>query len=228
MRDRQNVILTAPRRCGKKLLIWRRSGNRGRYERLCRPEILADLERLSAAIIDAFYELLSPNFIRQTKGIAALLGHLRVKFRAGIPDIAEVTIELIESKKDPVELFHAAHRPAPCPTPWAKARKNRLSPTGFGHSQLRGAGRARPDAVGIAKHQEALLHICRRPGIPHDQAVPEPRPRPSSIWQDHQAARAGHRHPLSIRAAEAEGKHLGGRGGPQGFLATLGRHPSIQ
>ncbi len=114
MNDRQNVILMAPRRYGKSSLIleaFRQQGGPNIYVDL---KYWPDLERLSAAIIDSSYRLLGiENFIRQTKeSITRLLRHLRVKFRAGIPDLAEVTIELIESKKDPVELFmHAIDLP---------------------------------------------------------------------------------------------------------------------
>lgn len=103
--NNQHIMIKAPRRFGKTSLIKQIFDYEKNY-----PFIYIDLrlnhslETLSSQIIDKAYEFVKiQNFVKQTK---ESLYHLIQSIKTiSIPDIAELSIDIINKKAEPIELF---------------------------------------------------------------------------------------------------------------------------
>lgn len=103
--NNQHIMIKAPRRFGKTSLVKQIFDHEKNY-----PYIYIDirlnhsLDFLSKQILDQAYQLVKiQNFIKQAK--SELFGLLQSIKTISIPDIAEVTIDMVSKESDPIELF---------------------------------------------------------------------------------------------------------------------------
>jgi hypothetical protein len=103
--NNQHIMIKAPRRFGKTSLVKQIFDYEKNY-----PYIYTDirlnhsLESLAAQIIDKAYEFVKiQNFVRQTKeSLYSLMQSIKT---ISIPDIAELSIDMVNKKSDPIEFF---------------------------------------------------------------------------------------------------------------------------
>jgi uncharacterized protein len=101
----QHIMIKAPRRFGKTSLIKHIFEYEKKYEFIYIDiRLHHTLESLSKHILDKAYAFIKiENFIRQTKN--SLLSLLKSIKTISIPDIAEVTVDMVSKESDPIELF---------------------------------------------------------------------------------------------------------------------------
>jgi AAA+ ATPase superfamily predicted ATPase len=103
--NNQHIMIKAPRRFGKTSLIKHIFDYEKKYTYIYIDiRLHHSLENLAEHIIDTAYELLKiKNFIRQTKeSLFSLLQSIKT---ISIPEIAELSVDLISKKVEPIELF---------------------------------------------------------------------------------------------------------------------------
>lgn len=105
LNNNQHIMIKAPRRFGKTSLIKHIFEYEKSYEFIYIDiRLHHTLESLSKHILDKAYSFLKiENFIRQTKN--SLLNLLQSIKRISIPDIAEVTIDMVSRDSDTIDLF---------------------------------------------------------------------------------------------------------------------------
>jgi len=101
----QHIMIKAPRRFGKTSLIKHIFEYEKKYEFIYIDiRLHHTLESLGKHILDKAYAFVKiENFIRQTKN--SLLNLLKSIKTISIPDIAEVTVDMVSKESDPIELF---------------------------------------------------------------------------------------------------------------------------
>ena len=103
--NNQHIMIKAPRRFGKTSLVKHIFEYEQNYEFVYIDiRLHHTLESLSKHILDKAYSFVKiENFIRQTKN--SLLNLLQSIKTISIPDIAEVTVDMVSKDSDPIELF---------------------------------------------------------------------------------------------------------------------------
>ncbi|MBE0514042.1 ATP-binding protein [Sulfurimonas sp.] len=103
--NNQHIMIKAPRRFGKTSLIKHMFDYEKGYDFIYIDiRLHHSLDSLSKQIVDSAYSFVKiENFIRQTKN--SLLKLLKSIKTISIPDMAEVTIDLVSKESDPIELF---------------------------------------------------------------------------------------------------------------------------
>ncbi len=103
--NNQHIMIKAPRRFGKTSLIKQIFDHERNYEYIYIDiRLHHNLESLSKQILDKAFEFVKiKNFIKQIKD--SLLGLLQSIKAISIPDIAEMTIDMVSRDNDPIELF---------------------------------------------------------------------------------------------------------------------------
>ncbi len=103
--NNQHIMIKAPRRFGKTSLIKHIFEHEKDYEFIYIDlRLNHTLDSLSKQILDKAYSFVKiENFIKQTKN--SLLNLLKSIKTISIPDIAEVTIDLVSKENNPIELF---------------------------------------------------------------------------------------------------------------------------
>ncbi len=103
--NNQHIMIKAPRRFGKTSLVKQIFDYEKKYEYVYIDiRLHHSLETLSNQIVNKAYEFVKiKNFINQAKN--SLLNLLQSIKTLSIPDVAEVTIDMLSKERDPVELF---------------------------------------------------------------------------------------------------------------------------
>jgi len=103
--NNQHIMIKSPRRFGKTSLIKHIFEHEKSYEFIYIDlRLNHTLDLLSTQILDKAYSFVKiENFIRQTKN--SLLNLLKSIKTIAIPDIAEITIDLVSKNSDPAQLF---------------------------------------------------------------------------------------------------------------------------
>lgn len=103
--NNQHIMIKAPRRFGKTSLVKQIFDYEKNYEYIYIDiRLNHSLESLSNQIVNKAYEFVKiQNFINQTK--TSLLNLLQSIKTISIPDIAEITIDMLSKKSEPIELF---------------------------------------------------------------------------------------------------------------------------
>ncbi len=103
--NNQPIMIKAPRRFGKTSLVKQIFDYEKKYEYIYIDiRLHHSLETLSNQIVNKAYEFVKiKNFINQAKN--SLLNLLQSIKTLSIPDVAEVTIDMLSKERDPVELF---------------------------------------------------------------------------------------------------------------------------